>query len=50
MIKYILLRTSLIKSQSIIPHPEKKLKGGEDAAYSSNRVVAVADGVGGWNL
>jgi len=32
----------------IIPHPEKALKGGEDACFLSDRVLAVADGVGGW--
>jgi protein phosphatase PTC7 len=34
----------------VIPHPEKKDKGGEDAYYVSDRVIAVADGVGGWSL
>lgn len=40
----------------MIPHPDKKLKGGEDACFVSkwypilnNSVLAVADGVGGWN-
>ena len=33
----------------MIPHPEKTAKGGEDAYYASKHVLAVADGVGGWN-
>lgn len=32
----------------MIPHPEKKAKGGEDAAHAGSRLLAVADGVGGW--
>ena len=32
----------------MVPHPEKLSKGGEDYVYFSERVVAVADGVGGW--
>lgn len=39
----------------MIPHPEKAHRGGEDAMYASrqyvrtyNRVMSVADGVGGW--
>ena len=32
----------------IIPHDDKKHRGGEDAADSSDKVLAVADGVGGW--
>jgi len=33
-----------------IPHPAKKHKGGEDAHFVSNdnSVIAIADGVGGW--
>ena len=38
----------LIASGWSIPAPEKKDKGGEDAYYTSNRAVAIADGVGGW--
>jgi len=35
----------------VIPHPEKEAKGGEDAHYVSPacNVLAIADGVGGWN-
>lgn len=33
----------------LIPHKEKLDKGGEDAFYSNSHVLAVADGVGGWN-
>lgn len=32
----------------MIPHPEKAAKGGEDAAYFSEKLLVVADGVGGW--
>lgn len=32
----------------MIPHPEKVHKGGEDALYVSPKLIAVADGVGGW--
>jgi len=32
----------------MIPHPEKKYKGGEDAAYADEGILVVADGVGGW--
>mmetsp|Transcript_20680 Transcript_20680/g.20421 ORF Transcript_20680/g.20421 Transcript_20680/m.20421 type:complete len:135 (+) Transcript_20680:2-406(+) len=31
-----------------IPHMEKRHKGGEDAYCTSDTMVAVADGVGGW--
>lgn len=30
------------------PHPEKEYKGGEDAMYASDNILAVMDGVGGW--
>ena len=30
------------------PHFEKRYKGGEDAFITKQRLVAVADGVGGW--
>lgn len=32
----------------MIPHPEKKDKGGEDACMAREDMLAVADGVGGW--
>lgn len=32
-----------------LPHIEKRDKGGEDAFCNSSEVLAVADGVGGWN-
>lgn len=32
----------------IIPHDDKKHRGGEDAAATSDDVLVVADGVGGW--
>lgn len=31
------------------PAPEKQDKGGEDANFSNEHCIAVADGVGGWN-
>ena len=33
---------------SINPHYAKRHKGGEDAACVNDRLLAVADGVGGW--
>lgn len=33
----------------MIPHPEKAHRGGEDAFFNSSLLLAVADGVGGWN-
>jgi protein phosphatase PTC7 len=35
-------------ASSLLPHPEKAYKGGEDALYASDHVLLVADGVGGW--
>lgn len=32
----------------VIPHEAKKHKGGEDAAVVTDRLLVVADGVGGW--
>ena len=32
----------------MIPHFEKKEKGGEDAYVSTDQLIVVADGVGGW--
>ena len=32
----------------IIPHDDKRFRGGEDSADSNAHVLAVADGVGGW--
>lgn len=39
-----------INSVNVIPHPDKIDKGGEDAYYISDNIIAVADGVGGWSL
>jgi protein phosphatase PTC7 len=33
----------------MIPHHEKRDKGGEDAYVSSDELIVVADGVGGWS-
>ena|SRR3990167_1043436 len=35
--------------EKMIPHPSKADKGGEDASFVSGNILAVADGVGGWN-
>lgn len=35
-------------SYSMIAHPQKVLKGGEDAFFVTDFVVGIADGVGGW--
>ena len=32
----------------VIPHDDKVAKGGEDANTVSDRLISVADGVGGW--
>ena len=32
----------------VLPHMQKRHKGGEDAAVLTDRMLAVADGVGGW--
>jgi len=32
----------------VLPHFQKRHKGGEDAAVLTDRVLSVADGVGGW--
>ena len=41
----------LLSSATMLPHAKKKAKGGEDAYVISPdlSMVAVADGVGGWN-
>lgn len=33
----------------MIPHPDKAYKGGEDAFFFNETLLAVADGVGGWS-
>ena len=37
-----------LSSFYVLPHMQKRHKGGEDAAVLTDRVLAVADGVGGW--
>ena len=32
----------------IIPHDDKRHRGGEDSADSNQSMIIVADGVGGW--
>lgn len=32
----------------VLPHIQKRAKGGEDAAVLTERLLGVADGVGGW--
>jgi protein phosphatase PTC7 len=39
---------SLDSGSIVIPHPDKVEKGGEDAILVKRRLIAVADGVGGW--
>lgn len=41
---------SLVSGACYLPHPDKEAKGGEDAHFicDNERVVGVADGVGGW--
>ena len=34
----------------MIPHIEKRARGGEDAYVSRDDLLVVADGVGGWSL
>ena len=34
---------------NLVPHPEKVKTGGEDSVYIGPNVMAVMDGVGGWN-
>ena len=34
---------------TISPHPDKAYKGGEDALAVKQRMISVADGVGGWS-
>eukprot|EP01017_Pseudomicrothorax_dubius_P022814 TRINITY_DN24620_c0_g1_i1.p1 TRINITY_DN24620_c0_g1~~TRINITY_DN24620_c0_g1_i1.p1 ORF type:complete len:292 (-),score=54.04 TRINITY_DN24620_c0_g1_i1:109-984(-) len=41
-------RNYLRYASEVIPHPEKVAKGGEDAFFSNENAIAVADGVGGW--
>jgi len=33
----------------MIPHIEKRHRGGEDAYYADDQFMVVLDGVGGWN-
>jgi len=35
-------------AKHLIPHPEKRHKGGEDACFVNDKLLSVADGVGGW--
>ena len=37
-----------INGVALIPHDDKVYKGGEDAFTVSDRLIAMADGVGGW--
>ena len=37
-----------INGVSCIPHDSKVAKGGEDGWSATNRLIVVADGVGGW--
>ncbi len=44
-------KTKLFFSYGVtsLPHIDKRQKGGEDAHCENDRLLAVADGVGGWN-
>ena len=42
------LKYSFKSGWTILPHPEKEAKGGEDALWTSKQILVVADGVGGW--
>lgn len=47
--KYSVMRPMrFVSGVSCKPHDEKVHKGGEDAWTASERLIAVADGVGGW--
>jgi len=37
-----------ISKTIIIPHDDKKFRGGEDAASTTDQILVVSDGVGGW--
>lgn len=43
-----LSRLMWLFSVFVLPHMQKRHKGGEDAAVLTETVLAVADGVGGW--
>jgi len=47
---YSVYDTQLCIGVSIIPHPAKRAKGGEDAYFISDdmKTIGIADGVGGW--
>ena len=32
----------------MIPHPDKIMRRGEDAQFSNNKILVVADGIGAW--
>lgn len=40
---------SLLTGYCNIPHAKKAHRGGEDAWIATDSLIAVADGVGGWN-
>ena len=42
------IKNSLSSGQFINPRFDKKHKGGEDACCVNDRLIGVADGVGGW--
>ena len=43
-----IISLNTFRSVFVLPHMQKRHKGGEDAAVLTDRVLAVADGVGGW--
>ena len=42
-------QNTLLSAYKNIPHWEKAHRGGEDAWICTDSLIAVADGVGGWN-
>ena len=49
--KPVMTQTKSLKFASgvcVIPHDEKRFKGGEDAWCANDKLISVADGVGGW--
>ena len=48
LISTVDVKFQFVHKSVIIPHDDKKFRGGEDAAATSDRWLVVADGVGGW--
>ena len=50
IVVYTMAKPYFVSKTIIIPHDEKKHRGGEDAAENDESILVVADGVGGWGL